>query len=104
MIDPSQLYSFPKELLELSDSEGEVLLREIICPDSIFGLFSICDGRKNFIINPWLVNRLKQLKDIKSTDLKDIIKEKPFFKINQVKFDEYLEELNMKRYAIRYRK
>lgn len=104
MIDPSQLYSFPKELLELSDSEGEVLLREIICPDSIFGLFSICDGRKNFIINPWLVNRLKQLKDIKSTDRKDIIKEKPFFKINQVKFDEYLEELNMKRYAIRYRK
>ena len=104
MIDPSQLYSFPEELLELSDSEGEILLREIICPDSIFGLFSICDGRKNFIINPWLVNRLKQLKDIKSTDREDIIKEKPFFKINQVKFDEYLEELNMKRYAIRYRK
>lgn len=103
IIDPSQVYRLPEEILELSDSEGEVLLRDIICPDSILGLFSICDSRKSFIINPWLVNRLKQLKGNESTNREDIIKEKPFFKIDQIKFNEYLEELNLKRYAIRFR-
>lgn len=104
VIDPSQLYNFPKEHLDLSDSEGEVLLRKAIFPDSILGLFNICDSRKEFIINPWLVKHLERLKDIKSTVLENTIKADPFLKINQDKFDEYLGELNIKRHAIRFKK
>ncbi|MGQ7418340.1 hypothetical protein ACTGW1_09765 [Streptococcus suis] len=75
----------------LIDTEQEVMIEEVLWPSNIFGLFYINGTEKIFIINPWLVEKMKTEEEF----------ENPLIYVNQENFNNIFKDLGYGDYAYR---
>lgn len=92
IINSQYLAQFLTQDLEIIEEEQEILINNVLWPFSIVGVFTFIDGKKEFIVNPWLVEAIKY----------NTFDQKYYFNVNQEKFDKFYKELGYKNYIVRY--
>lgn len=91
-IDSETLRKFNLQNNDTIDSEKEIMVRDVLWPDRIIGIFALHKSEISFIVNPWLMCKLK---NTETTD--------PFIYIDQKDFNDIYKDLGYKNYIINNR-
>ncbi|UDM80397.1 hypothetical protein [Vagococcus fluvialis] len=92
IIDSEYLAGFMVQNYEIIEEEKELLIKNVLWPFSIIGIFIIFDNKKEFVVNPWLVVAIKNNR----------FNKKFYFDVNQEMFDKFYKDMGYKSFIVTY--